>query len=313
MFTLFVVCLALLLDYCFGEPKRFHPLVGFGRYARWLERIINGDKQQPKAGRVGGVLAWVLAVLPWIDLAFALQTLLRLGPHWLEFLVSAGVLYLALGWQSLQSHAMAVAYPLSQGNLPLARAEVSKIVSRDCQQMDEQAVAAGATESVVENGADAVFSTLFWFLVLGIPGVVAYRLVNTLDAMWGYKNTRYLAFGWAAARADDVLNFIPARLTALSYTGVGNRSLAWQCWQRQGSQWKSPNAGPVMAAGAGAINVKLGGAAMYHGASQSRGVLGPSDGDAPSAWSIVKACGLINRSLVLRLGAIALLGLLRLC
>ena len=304
-----VVVFALILDYLLAEPKRWHPLVGFGRFARGLELRINGNQEQPKAGLIAGVLAWCLAVLPWVWLASWLQQCVDHGPAWLQLIVSATVLYLALGWQSLWQHAMAVAYPLSQGNLIVAREQVAMMVSRDSRTLDQQGVAAAATESVLENGADAIFAALFWFLVLGIPGVVLYRLANTLDAMWGYKNTRYREFGWAAARIDDLLNFIPARLTALSYLLMGKGEIAWRCWQQQAGRWKSPNAGPVMAAGAGAINVRLGGEAVYHGVLQPRGNLGPVHGQSASAWSIVAACGLVNRSLVLWLGIIVSYGL----
>ncbi len=203
---------------------------------------------------------------------------------------------------------MNIATPLINGDLVKARLSVSMIVSRDTSSLDEKGIATAATESVLENGGDAIFSALFWFLIFGVPGVVMYRLSNTLDAMWGYKSARLLHFGWCAARIDDVLNFIPARLTALSYALVGNTKLAIQCWRRQGLNWKSPNAGPVMAAGAGALNVSLGGAAQYHSQMQHRPDLGPSDILAKQATgkSIVNACRLVNRAILIWIGALAI-------
>jgi hypothetical protein len=134
------------------------------------------------------------------------------------------LLYLAIGRTSLAEHAKAVASALQDADLPLARQRVGMIVSRDTREMNAPDVARAAVESVLENGADAVFGALFWFVVAGTPGVVVYRLANTLDAMWGYKNSRFLRFGWAAARFDDLLNLIPARLTALSYALMGQLS-----------------------------------------------------------------------------------------
>ena len=216
------------------------------------------------------------------------------------------MLYLGMGWQSLLSHAMAIANPLENDDMTAARQAVGMIVSRDTSELSEEAIASAATESVLENGADAIFSAIFWFCLLGIPGVVLYRLSNTLDAMWGYKNTRFLQFGWCAARMDDVLNYIPARLTALSYTVLGNTAVAIKAWRQQAKTWKSPNAGSVMASGAGAINVSLGGAAVYHGELQQRPALGPVTGKKPSAASIKNACELVNRTLLLWFGLIYL-------
>lgn len=301
---------ALLLDYLFQEPRRWHPLVGFGRWANRIETRLNRPQPSQYSGalRRAGVFAWCITVIPWVLLAAMVEVYSAHVP-WLHVILGAGMLYLAVGWQSLLSHARAVQMPLIQGDLTEARQAVGRIVSRDTQALDEAGVASAATESVLENGADAIFAAIFWFCIAGIPGVVLYRLSNTLDAMWGYKNTRFVHFGWAAARIDDVLNWIPARLTALSYMLSGRSNLAWQAWRQQGQYWKSPNAGPVMASGAGAINTLLGGAAPYHGQLQSRPALGPTSGDRPRADTIQRACTLVNRALGWWIGSITVISL----
>jgi adenosylcobinamide-phosphate synthase len=197
-----------------------------------------------------------------------------------------------------------VAKALRSGDLEQARQLVSYLVSRKTSELDETAVARAATESVLENGSDAVFAALFWFAVAGAPGVVLYRLSNTLDAMWGYRTPRYERFGWAAARIDDALNLIPARLTALTYAALGDTASAWRCWRTQARHWDSPNAGPVMAAGAGALRVRLGGAAPYHGVWETRPLLG--EGEAPSADSIRRALGLVKRGVAVWVGLFVL-------
>jgi adenosylcobinamide-phosphate synthase len=217
------------------------------------------------------------------------------------WLLDAALLYLALGAASLGEHAAVVRRALESGDLNAARRHVGRIVSRDTADMDEAAVSRATLESVLENGCDAVFGALFWFFVAGAPGVVAYRLANTLDAMWGYKTERYLHFGWAAARLDDLLNWIPARLTALTYVLLGRSGTAWRCWRSQAANWESPNAGPVMAAGAGALTVKLGGPAVYHGCLEPRPPLG--EGHEPVAADIARADVLVQRGVWLWLVA----------
>ena len=216
--------IALLLDYFLKEPKRFHPLVGFGNLAIAIEKRLNQGTAAKNRQKRSGIIAWLLAVIPLTCVALIIDLLLS-DSTVLSAVVGGVVLYLAIGWQSLLSHALAIAKPLKQGDLDSARTAVGMIVSRDTSELDEKAVASAATESVLENGADAIFAAIFWFCLLGIPGVVLYRLSNTLDAMWGYKNERFLHFGWCAARIDDLLNFIPARLTALSYALVGETKL----------------------------------------------------------------------------------------
>lgn len=300
---LFILPLGLLLDRMLGEPRRWHPLVGFGRLANLLEvGLRKGAPGDAVANRLRGALAWALLVLPLpLALAWLLAEMswpLALGCH-------ALLLWFTLGGRSLDEHALAVAEPLAAGDLTVARQKLSWLVSRDTSALAADAIASATVETALENGNDAVFGALFWAALLGGPGAVAFRFANTLDAMWGYRDERRIYFGWCAARADDVLGFVPARLTALTYTLLGSCPQALRCWRRQAPAWSSPNAGPVMAAGAGALGVSLGGAALYHGRVEQRPLLGC--GPAPVATDIGRALALVRRG-ALVWGALALAG-----
>jgi cobalamin biosynthesis protein CobD len=288
-----ILTIAVLLDQWLGEPRRWHPLVGFGHLADQVERRLYGPPDlHPLLRRWRGIAAVVMLVIPPVLLA----KLLTLGGPF-AVTVEIVLLYLTLGAASLAQYAQAVAEALADGNMEGARKRVSYMVSRDTADMDAQAVARATVESVLENGCDAVFGALFWYLLVGAPGALAYRLINTLDAMWGYRNTRYHAFGWAAARLDDVFNWLPARLTALSYLLLGQRRRAWRCWRVQAAAWESPNAGPVMAAGAGALGLRLGGTASYHGQLRHRPVLG--EGVPPAREDIARAVQLVHKGIML--------------
>ncbi|AKU14017.1 adenosylcobinamide-phosphate synthase [Azoarcus sp. CIB] len=296
MISLLVKLLAgIALDHLLGEPRRWHPLVGFGRWAGWLEARL-----RPRLPtRAGGLLAWLLAIGPWLALALLLRAS-HPAAHWL---VDIGLLYFALGARSLAQHAEAIAAPLAAGDLDMARERVGWIVSRDTRALDAAGVAKAGTESVLENGNDAVFGALFWFCIAGGAGALVFRLANTLDAMWGYRTERFIRFGWAAARLDDILNWLPARLTALTYALLGRSRDALACWREQASAWDSPNAGPVMAAGAGALGVQLGGAAIYHGHEELRPPLGC--GRTPDAASVRAAVRLMQHGMLLWTGIVA--------
>lgn len=282
-----ILVAALAADALFGEIRRGHPLAGFGSLAGWLERRWN-RQAFPGVLRYGlGVLALVALVVPLALLAAVLSAA-PYGP-----LFDLVLLYLALGLRSLGDHARGVERSLVAGELDDARIAVGMMVSRDPRRLDARGVSAATVESVLENGNDAVFGALFWFLVLGAPGVVVYRLVNTLDAMWGYRTQRLAAFGWGAARFDDVLNWIPARLTALTYALLSPAPLrALRTALRLGRHTESPNAGVVIAAGAGALGVRLGGPAVYHGRVRRRPRLGT--GAAPGPAAIRRALRLVQ-------------------
>ncbi|MBJ7556450.1 adenosylcobinamide-phosphate synthase CbiB [Marinomonas spartinae] len=286
---------ALLLDRLVGEPKKWHPLVAFGRWVDICQRGLQLSLTDTATRqRQAGAVAWCCTVFPLLIMLLVLMSIL---PDWLTTLLSIIVLYFTIGWQSLREHALAIAKPLIRGDLLQARHGVSRIVSRDTNQLNETQVTKASIESVLENGSDAVFAPIFWFLVLGVPGALLYRLANTLDAMWGYKTDTLLHFGWFAARFDDMMNYIPARLVVLTYGLCGQFSSAWRCYQTQASSWKSPNAGPVMAAGAGALGIKLGGAAPYFGKLESRPELG--EGRDPIATDLNKAIRLVDKGVYL--------------
>jgi adenosylcobinamide-phosphate synthase len=313
------LCFAgVAMDAILGEPRRAHPLVGFGKLAARLERMSNPDRDaaHPSAegdhavgplsrslrARLAGSSAWAMAVVPPVA---GLAVLTHLLPPGLSWAIQIIALWFALGARSLVDHIAPVERALSTGDLALARALTSRVVTRDLSEADEPAVAKAAIESALENGNDAIFGALFWFVVAGGAGALAFRLVNTLDAMWGYRTPRMRYFGWAAARLDDAANYIPARLTALTYALCGNAKNALACWRAQASAWESPNAGPVMASGAGSLNVACGGAAWYHGALEPRPVLG--SGPAPRAADIGRALSLVKRSIAAWLMVIAVL------
>jgi adenosylcobinamide-phosphate synthase len=302
----YLLIAAVLLDGLCGEPRRWHPLIGFGRIAQRIEARLNPPRSGGAAslgrmpwGYPRGAAAVLLAVGPPVLAAALLE---RYPP--LTTPIAVGLLYLAIGHRSLHEHTVAVEQALQRDDLPEARRRIGQIVSRDTSDMDPQRIAGATVESLLENGNDALFGALLWFILLGAPGAVAYRLVNTLDAMWGYRTDRYRQFGWAAARLDDLMNLLPARLTALSYALVGHAAAALRCWRQQAAAWESPNAGPVMAAGAGALDVCVGGGAFYHGRWRERPVLGA--GRPAEVGDIARARQLVLRALLLWMGAATL-------
>ncbi len=265
-----VIVLALLLDAVTTEPRRWHPLVGFGYLASTLEKRLNREPEK-RLAILYGSLGWLLLVLPFV---FLMAWLEQLYSPYSDFITGVLCLSFAIGAHSLVQHARTVSKALVQGELAQAREKLGMMVSRDTHEADKLAVIRGTIESVLENGNDAIFAALFWFIVLGAPGVILYRLANTLDAMWGYRTDRFIYFGRVTARIDDVLNYIPARLTAISYALLGNTRSALSCWIKQAGQWKGVNPGVVMASGAGALGVSLGGMARYHGENIRRPQLG---------------------------------------
>jgi len=294
-----VILLSLLIDRLFAEPIKFHPLVGFGTIANALEQryntlVENNKRIVFKKRLLGGLACLLLSAIPTVLLWCLIETI---GNNSIALIIEIIILYLVIGCRSLEQHAVRVKTSLLEHDIDAARRNVSYIVSRETNKLDETDVCKATIESVLENGSDAVFAPIFWFLIAGAPGALFYRLVNTLDAMWGYRNSRYSDFGCFTARLDDLLNYLPARITALSYSLSGNFKQGIHSWRTQTKDCESPNAGPVMASGAGALNVELGGTAIYHGKEKTKPILGT--GASPLPLDIDRAVTLVKKALLL--------------
>lgn len=270
MAALLALWCAFALDRWFGEPAaRWHPVVGMGRYLAWAGRRIApaADGPQGVARRtfVAGAFAWSLGALAVVALAWVLQDLLQGLPPWAEGLLAGVLLKPLLAWRMLREETAAVEQALG-ASLDAGRARLARIVSREVAQLDEAAVRESAIESLAENLNDSVVAPVFWFLLLGLPGAALYRFANTADAMWGYRGVREgRVWEWAgkwAARADDLLSWLPARLTAL-LIALARRGLPWQPLRGEARRTASPNSGWPMAAMALALDVRLGKPGVY--------------------------------------------------
>ncbi len=290
MFSASFLFIAMILDAVLGEPdwlwRRFrHPATLMGRWVEWFDRRFNHGTGQKQKGILvmmalvtgGAVAGWAIAAIPDGGL--------------LEIVVAA----ILLAQRSLTEHVQQVADALREG-LPQGRRAVSMIVGRDPEALDQNGVARGAIESAAENFSDGVIAPAFWFFLLGLPGIVVYKLVNTADSMIGYRNERYEQFGWAAARLDDVMNWVPARITGglicLAYWSED----AWRVMQADARLHRSPNAGWPEAAMAGVLGVALAGPRSYDGEMRDLAWVNPEGRKTLTPMDIERAVGVLWRS-----------------
>ncbi len=276
-----------LADRAWADPARAHPVAGFGLAAGRLERAVWADSR----GR--GLSYAALCV----GAAVAAAALAERATPRNRRVALVGATWSVLGGTSLARAGTAVADALDAGDLATARALLPALCGRDPQQLDAAGLARAALESVAENTADAVVAPLLWGAVAGMPGLVGYRAVNTLDAMVGHRSPRYANFGWASARLDDLANLVPARMTALLAAVLaplvgGSPRRTLQVVARDGGRHPSPNAGQCEAAFAGALDVTLGGPLSYGGSPEVRGPHG--DGPAPTAADLRRAVRLAS-------------------
>lgn len=261
------LALGFVADQLLGDPRRFHPVAGFGIVAARAERALYADS------RLRGAAYWLVLVGGTTTVAAVVEQRTRRRPV-LHAVITAAATWTVLGGRSLDCEGAAVETLLTT-DLPAARERLTHLVGRDTASLDEAGVARAVIESVAENTSDAVVSSLVLGSVAGLPGLLGHRAANTLDAMVGHRSERYRNFGWASARADDLLNLPGSRLTAaLAVVLGGNRPAAVLAWRRDAAAHPSPNAGPVEAAFAGSLGISLGGLNVYGDLVDDRAVLG---------------------------------------
>ncbi|WP_295965768.1 adenosylcobinamide-phosphate synthase CbiB [uncultured Bartonella sp.] len=303
----FTLLLALLIDRSIGDPdwiwrKVPHPVAIFGAGIKWFEKCFNRKSMSSRRRKWYGLSALLILLLATFIIGFFIHMLLlQLGLA--GIIIEALVASILLAQKSLVDHVGKVEKAFKQGSLVEARGAVSLIVGRETKNLDESAVCRAAIESLAENSSDGVVAPVFWYLILGLPGLFCYKLVNTADSMIGYKNERFKDFGWASARLDDVVNFIPARLTAfiviLTCRLFINRNAAEKALEvvkKDARHHHSPNAGFPECAFAGALDVKLLGPRIYSGEAVDEPFQNGS-GKMAGPDDIDRAIRLFNRSM----------------
>jgi len=301
---------AMAVDALLGWPSWLfarigHPVTWLGRLIGVIDAGWNRDSDPPALRRAAGVAGASVVIAISVAVGWMLQVLLPTA--WLQIVLVGVLSWPLVALRSLHDHVAAVAAPLLAGDIAGAREAVSRIVGRDPSALDEAGIARAAIESLAENASDGIVAPVFWGAVFGLPGILGYKAINTLDSMIGHRSERHEAFGWAAARIDDVANFIPARLTGFLFVLLApRRSKALSCMTRDARRHRSPNAGWPEAAMAGALGVRLSGPRIYHGSTTDEPWLNEGARD-PLARDIAEALTVYRRAMLLLAGMLAIL------
>ena len=272
---------AFLIDALIGDPRsKFHPVVLMGNLISLLEKILRRDSDgYVKKIFMGGLLVSIVLTVSYGVGVIILLALNLIGSYTLKIFVEALVLSFMISPRSLAEAGREIYFLLTAENLVIARRKVGWIVGRDTDYLNEAEVVRATVETVSENTVDGIISPLFYFAIGGLPLAIAYRAVNTMDSMLGYKNEKYLYFGRVAARMDDVANFIPARITAALFIAAAfilnlDYKNAFEMMKRDASKHPSPNGGYAEATVAGALHIQLGGINSYFGIPHFRAYMG---------------------------------------
>lgn len=299
--------LALIIEAVVGYPRRLHaavphPVTWIGAAIDALERRWNRPETSEMRRKELGVATVAILVIGAVVIGGLLEAMFTNGL--LAALASALIATLGLAQRSLHQHVTAVLDPLEAGDLPAARTAVARIVGRDVEDLDLHGVTAAALESLAESFNDGVVAPASWLTIFGLPGLFAYKAVNTADSQIGHMEPRWRAFGWAAAKTDDVMNFLPSRLAGVLIC-LGAGAKGWAVMRRDARKHASPNAGWPEAAMAGALGVRLGGPARYDGEATERPSFG--DGRAPDLTDLRRGLRIYRRACALLWLIVALL------
>lgn len=307
------MAVAMAVDALIGWPSALfarigHPVTWLGRLIHLLDGAWNRTSDPSPFRRAAGAATAILVIALAAGLGWAVQSML--ASEWLRVVVVGVLAWPLVALRSLHDHVAAVAKPLASGDIAAARLAVGQIVGRDPAMLDDAGIARASIESLAENASDGIVAPVFWGALFGLPGILGYKAINTLDSMIGHRTERHEAFGWAAARIDDLANIIPARLTGLLFVLLApNRSQAWSCMLRDARRHRSPNAGWPEAAMAGALGVRLSGPRIYHGHVADEPWLNEGARD-PLAADIFAGLKLYRRAMLLLAGVFVALALL---
>jgi adenosylcobinamide-phosphate synthase len=284
------------------------PVTWIGALIAALDRSFNREDSSGATRRAAGIGVAVTVIAVAAGVGWVCASILPGG--WPGLIIAGVLAWPLVAVRSMHDHVDAVAKPLMSGDLPAARQAVSMIVGRDPSQLDAAGIARAATESLAENTSDGIVAPLFWGAIFGLPGIAAYKAINTLDSMIGHRTPKHEAFGWAAARIDDVANLIPARLTGLLFAAVSVRPrLALATMWRDAGHHRSPNAGWPEAAMAGALGIRLSGPRIYEGQLSQEPWLNGGASD-PTAADLNRALALYRRAMLVLAVGLALLAML---
>lgn len=292
--NLFLVACAYVLDLIFGDPRRFpHPVKGIGFLIKKFERLLYKDS------KLAGCLLVVIVVGVSFGMSWGVVKICYMINIWIAVAISIGIIYTTLSIKDLKVESMQVYYALKRDDIVGARKNLSMIVGRDTYNLNREEIIRATVETIAENTVDGIISPMFYAFWGGAPLAIAYKAVSTLDSMIGYKTSKYMKFGWVAARLDDVLNFIPARISILimpiaslliGKSGVNSFKIAI----RDGNKSSSPNAGIPEAAVAGALGIRLGGPVLYGGKEVNK----PYIGDGKNELELVCITSALEISLI---------------